>query len=158
MSQVNTKSIARIAAIQTFYNYETTRQEHQDIGTFLLSIKHYYKENDIAADIGITTQKRLKIKPSYSFLNDLVNFTYEDITKIDSIITDHLADDWTIDRLSNLLLSILRVAIGEFIYFPDTPTNVIISEYTDISGNMLDRKEINFVNSLLENCAKKVRQ
>lgn len=157
MSQVNTKSIARIAAIQTFYDYEATKSELKDIGTSLLGIINYYKESDIASDIDLSHKKNLKIKPSYNFLRDLVKFTFEDLQNIDNIITDHLASDWTVERLPGVLFAILRVAIGEMIYFPETPEKVIISEYTDIAGNMLNTKDIGFVNSLLENCAKKVR-
>lgn len=157
MSQINTKSIARIASIQTFYNYETTKEAHKDINTSLLGIVNYYKEGDIASDMELQEKKRYKIKPSYNFLNDLVKFTFEDIKNIDDIITQHLAEEWTIERLPGLLLAILRVAIGEIIYFPETPKKVIISEYTDIAGNMLDSKDVGFVNSLLENYAKKVR-
>lgn len=157
MPQINTKSIARIAAIQTFYNHESTKQEHKDIGSSLLGIINYYKENDVVSDMELPGKKNLKIKPSYNFLNDLVKFTFEDLNNIDKIIEDHLTSDWTIERLPGLLLAILRVAIGEIIYFPDIPIKVVISEYTDIAGNMLDNKDVGFVNSLLENCAKKVR-
>lgn len=156
MLQINTKSIARIAAIQTFYDYENTNED-QNINSSLMRIIEYYKSGAMKDDLEMTTEHKFKIEPRYNFLDELVKFTYGDIKTIDNTIEQYLTNEWTISKLSHLLLAVLRVAVGEITYYPETPTRVIISEYTDIASDLLDENEVGFVNSILENCARKIR-
>lgn len=156
MSQINTKSIARIAAIQTLYNFENNNFE-PDLDTSISKIMSFYKDMDVANDLGIEWESKIRIKPNYNFLKQLVQVTYDDLQDIDFIITDHLTNDWTIDKFSILLKSLLRVAIGELKFFPETPSKIIVSEYTNIASDMLDDIEVGFVNSILDTCSKKIR-
>lgn len=157
MVQINTKSMARIAAIQALYNHENTGST-SDINSSLLRMVEYYKDGSFKSDLDIPKDAKIKIKPSYNFLRELLLFSYENLNDIDDIIADHLTNDWSLDKLSVLLKSILRVAIGELKFFPETPAKVIINEYTDIASEMLDDNEIGFVNSLLDKCAAKIRK
>ena len=149
MSQIylNSKSIARIAAIQAIYQFKNNK----DIESVLLRIIDFYKNRDVQSDYEIEKMPKLKIKPSFNYLKELVNYTYENINEIDVIIDNHLVKKWTLNSLSQLLLAILRVAICEMKYFPEIPSKVIINEYTDIASDMLDVGEIGFVNSVLDN-------
>ena len=175
--QINTKSIARIAAIQTFYDFcnsqkygeyteETLNTEallddmelkNARLMSSLIRIIAYYKDKDSKDDLAIGLDKDTKIKPSYKFLKELVKFTDQDMEAIDALIEENLADGWQMQDLSVLLLSLLKVAICELKFYPETPKKVIISEYTDIANSLLDDNEIGFVNSILENCANIVR-
>lgn len=148
--QLNPKSIARIAAIQTIYQLGNSQNE-SDIESLLLRIIDFYKDKDINSDHEIHRDVNMKLKPSYNFLKELVNFSYENIEEINEIITSYLINDWSLKTLPKLLLAILQVSICEVIYFPDTPRNVIINEYTDIANDMLDSGEVGFVNSVLDN-------
>jgi N utilization substance protein B len=153
--KINTKTIARIAAVQTLYQYQNSIGE-TDIQTVLLRMNEFYKDPNLKNDHDLQDSK-LKLRPSYKYLEELVNFTHQNLEEIDIIIKEHLSKDWQISDLSVLLLSVLRVAICEIKYFPETPFKVIINEYTDISGDMLGENEIGFVNSLLHNYALKNR-
>lgn len=148
--QLNSKSIARIAAIQTIYQLGNS-QNDSDIETLLLRIIDFYKDKEVKNDHEIHRDTNMKLKPSYSFLKELVHYSYENIEEINEIITSYLIDDWTLKSLPKLLLATLQVSICEIIYFPDTPRNVIINEYTDIANDMLDLGEVGFVNSVLDN-------
>lgn len=153
-SQLNSKSIARIAAIQTLYQFRDEHKTH-DVAMLLKKMIEFYKDNDIKSDYEINKNSTLKLKPSINYLTELVNCTTNNIQEIDSTIKDYLTKDWNLNKLSKLLLAILRIAIGELKYFPETPRKVIINEYTDIANSMADSKEVDFVNSLLDNYAKK---
>ena len=48
-SQLNSKSIARIAAIQTLYQFENDKQD-TDIETLLLQIIDFYRDKYIKSD------------------------------------------------------------------------------------------------------------
>tara|TARA_B110000503_G_scaffold36600_1_gene59853 strand:- start:1744 stop:2220 length:477 start_codon:yes stop_codon:yes gene_type:complete len=149
-NQLNTKSIARIAAIQVLYQFEN-ENNNVDINTILLRITDFYKNNDIKSDYELDKNSKLKLRPSYNYLNELVKFTHEHLEEIDIIIQQHLTKEWRLDSLPKLLSATLRVAICEIKYFPETPRKVIINEYTDIASDMLDEGEIGFVNSVLDN-------
>jgi len=59
--------------------------------------------------------------------------------------------------IENITKQILRVAIFEIKYFDKIPTKVIINEYTDIASSFDGESKVQFVNSILENIAKKNR-
>lgn len=152
--QINSKSIARIAAIQTLYKFENSKEE-LDINSTLLRIIDFYKDANVKSDHDIEEKSKIKLKPSYNYLKELVYFTSNNIIEIDNIIEKYLTKDWTLSNLPILLHSLLRVAIAEMIFFSKTPKKVIINEYTDIASDMLNENEIGFVNSLLDNYAEK---
>ena len=155
---INTKSLARIAAIQVIYQFENESTKSEDkrrseqsednkeqIDFLLKKIIEFYKDKEIKSDFDLEQQTRIKIKPSYNYLKQLVELTYENMPSIDQIIYVHLKDNWQLENLPTLLLALLRVAICEIKYFPETPR-----KYTDIASDMLDVDEIGFVNSLLD--------
>lgn len=152
--QISAKSIARIGAIQTLYKFANVQGKNDiDINSALFRIKEFYKDSDLKSDHDIDQRSTLKLKPSYSYLEELVKYTYNNLLEIDKEISRFLNKSWTITNLPILLLSVLRVGICELIYFPETPKKVIINEYTDIANDMLDENEIGFVNSILHNYA-----
>jgi N utilization substance protein B len=150
--QLNTKSIARIAAIQTLYQFKNDNND-SDIDSVLLRIIDFYKDQDIQSDHDLQKNPKLKLRPSYAYLKELVKFTHENLQEIDAIIETYLTKEWTLESLPKLLFATLRVAICEIKYFPETPHKVILNEYTDIASDMLDETEIGFINSVLDNYA-----
>jgi N utilization substance protein B len=155
-SQLNSKSIARIAAIQTLYQFETDKH-NTNIETLLLQIIDFYRDKDIKSDYELDSRSLLKLKPSFNYLKELVKYTHDHLEEIDQIIENHLSNEWTINNLPKLLFATLRVSICEIKYFPETPRNVIINEYTDIASDMLDEGQVGFVNSVLDKYADKKR-
>ena len=155
-SQLNSKSIARIAAIQTLYQFEIDKH-NTNIETLLLQIIDFYRDKDIKSDYELDSKSVLKLKPSFNYLKELVKYTHDNIEELDQIIENHLFNEWTINNLPKLLFATLRVSICEMKYFPETPRNVIINEYTDIASDMLDEGQVGFVNSVLDKYADKKR-
>jgi len=147
-TQINTKSISRIAAIQTIYQYENDTST-SDIETLLLRIVEFYKDKDIKSDYDLDKESKLKLRPSYNYLNELVKSTHENVQEIDVIVEKHLTSEWSLKTLPKLLFATLRVAVCELKYFPETPKKVIRNEYTDIASDMLDSGEVGFGNSVL---------
>jgi N utilization substance protein B len=154
--QLNTKSLARIAAVQTLYQFKNDNNDC-DIDTVLLKTIEFYKDHEVKNDHELEKDSTLKLKPSYNHLKELVKFTHDNLEEIDSIIETHLTKQWNLNNLPKLLHAILRVAICEIKYFPETPHKVILNEYTDIASDMLDDGEIGFVNSMLDNYSSNTR-
>ena len=155
-TQINTKSISRIAAVQTIYQFDNDKNT-SDIDTLLLKIRDFYKDKDLKSDYELDKLSKLKLRPSYNYLNELVKFTHENLEEIDKIIEIHLTNEWNLENLPKLLFAMLRVAVCELKYFPETPSKVIINEYTDIASDMLDSGEVGFVNSVLDKYASECR-
>jgi N utilization substance protein B len=77
--------------------------------------------------------------------------------ELDSLITAHLQKSWTMDRLSSLMNSLLRVAVYELLKQPSVTAKTIINEYVDIGGTFFEKKETGFVNAILDAIARKLR-
>lgn len=152
-NKINTKTISRIAAIQTLYQYQQETQV-QDIDPLIQNMLKFYGDKELNNDYELTASKSIKIKPSISYFIELVKSTVENLKFLDEIIVNHLIEDWKIADLPPLLLALLRVAICELKFFPNSPKKVIINEFTDITSDMLSDNEIGFVNSILDKIAK----
>jgi N utilization substance protein B len=147
--ELNSKSIARIAAIQTIYQINIA-EGYEDIDGLLLRTINFYKDRDITNDHELDKNIELKAKPSMNYLRDLVKYTKDNLTFLDETILGYLVHDKNLENMPRLLLAILRVAICELKYFPEIPYKVVINEYTDIAADMLDAREVGLVNSLLD--------
>lgn len=151
--KISNKSISRIAAIQTLYQYDHKAEDH-NIDQLLQKIISFYQNEDLNSDLGISEDNKIKIKPSVSYLILLVRTTIEHLENINIQVADHLNEEWQITKLPPLLLALLRVSICELKFFPETPRKVVINEFTDIASDMLSDNEVGFVNSVLDKIAK----
>ncbi len=79
-SQLNRKSIARIAAIQTLYQFEFDKH-NTNIEALLLQIIDFYRDKDIKSDYELDSKSLLKLKPSFNYLKELVKYTRDNIEK-----------------------------------------------------------------------------
>ena len=157
--KLNTKSIARLAAVQTWYSYQTCKDTNTIESSLSQIIEYYKDQSNIYEDYDLKelgfNKDELSIKPSYSFLEKLVQSTNNNLSEIDKIISANLKNNWLIERLPTLTLALLRVAICELMILKDTSHKVIINEYTNIASDLLDDTDVGFVNSLLDTLIKK---
>ncbi|MDR2724393.1 MAG: transcription antitermination factor NusB, partial [Holosporaceae bacterium] len=83
------------------------------------------------------------------FFQKLIKTTGENLADIDKIIEKNLSNKWRIDRLDNVMISVLRLGVAELLYLKNIPTNVVFDEYIEISKSFFDKSEVAFVNGLL---------
>ena len=76
---------------------------------------------------------------------------------LDALITDRLAEGWTLERLDRPMRAILRAGAYELVARPDVPVATVISEYVDVAHAFFDKRESGFVNGLLDSIAKEAR-
>jgi transcription termination factor NusB len=62
-------------------------------------------------------------------------------------------ETWRYERMDPVLLGILMVGMAELLAQPETPTNVIIHEYIELSKDFLTDKDAKFVHALLDKMA-----
>ena len=62
--------------------------------------------------------------------------------------------NWDQDRIADIDLIILKMGIGEFLYFPSIPVRATINEYLEISKEYSTPKSSVFVNGILDKIVK----
>jgi transcription antitermination protein NusB len=144
------KTLSRLMAIQIFYQHEFFNREGK-----LEEIKANLIENYSLDSDQQTTSYQKQIDEN--LLNILVSGLALEIAEIDAAISEFLKSDWSLDKIENLTLQILRVATFELKNLPETPAKVVIGEYVDIAASFFDNKHLSFINATLDALAKKLR-
>ena len=140
------RSAARLAAVQALYQLEME-------ATPLAQLLHEFHQHRLGATIEDATYAEAEV----AFFDDVVTGTDARREEIDALITDRLAEGWSLARLDKPMKAILRVGTYELIARPDVPTATVISEYIDVSHAFFDKRETGFVNGLLDSIAKSAR-
>ncbi|EAE2396729.1 transcription antitermination factor NusB [Listeria monocytogenes] len=86
------------------------------------------------------------------YMEKLVEGVMENKADIDAIIEPNL-DNWRIDRLSKVDLSLLRLSVYEIKYLDDVPNRVSLNESIEIAKIYSDEKSSKFINGVLANIA-----
>lgn len=145
------KSVARLMAIQILFQFDfyNKAKSIEDIKEEILDSYLIDFEDDI---------KSFRSKIDKKHLNNIIPDIVKVINIIDQEITKFLDPEFTLDKIENITKQILRVAIFEIKYFDKIPAKVIINEYTDIASSFDGETKVKFVNSILDNIAKKNRE
>ena len=88
------------------------------------------------------------------YLNDILFGVSNSEEKINKLIEENLKEKWTIDRISKINLSLLKVAIYEMIY-SKLPYKVAINEVVELAKKYSDEQAQSFVNGILASIVKK---
>ena len=91
------------------------------------------------------------------FIKDIVNGTIEREDLINYEINNHLNQDLKIKNMDKVFLIIVKSAIYEFMYKPNTSIKIIINEYLKASNYFIDDSQTKFLNALLDKISKKIR-
>lgn len=79
----------------------------------------------------------------------LVTGALEHLEEIDRIISEH-AIHWRLPRMASVDRNILRVAVYEMLYEPETPKVVVIDEAIEIARRYSTYEATQFINGLLD--------
>lgn len=88
---------------------------------------------------------------------DVVNGVADRVEDIDRMISESLAEGWTIDRLETVLRAIMRAGAYELLAKPDVPPRVVINEYVEIAHAFFAGREPGMVNGVLDRLARVLR-
>jgi len=91
------------------------------------------------------------------FIKDIVNGTLEREELIDTEINNHLEKDLKIKNMDKVFQIIIKSAIFEFLYKPNTSIKIIINEYLKASNFFIDESQTKYLNALLDKISKKIR-
>ncbi len=92
-------------------------------------------------------------RPDYEvcveFGENLLSTVVEDDKALEAIISPAL-ENWDIDRVANIDMILLKMALCEFLNFSTIPTKVTLNEYVEISKQYSTDKSKDFVNGILD--------
>ena len=91
------------------------------------------------------------------FIKDIVNGTIEREDLINTEINNHLEQDLRIKNMDKVFQVIIKSAIFEFLYKPNTSIKIIINEYLKASNFFIDDSQTKYLNALLDKISKKIR-
>ena len=141
------RSAARLAAVQALYQLE---MEPKAIPQLL----HEYHQHRL----GETIDGNELIDAEVDFFDDVVRGAEARRDEIDRLISGRLADGWKLERLDRPMRALLRAGTFELVARADVPVGSVISEYLDVAHAFYDKKEVAFVNGLLDAIAKDARR
>lgn len=122
---------AREAAMRLLYEY---------------SIKNELSQNSMY-DMSDIFQVNKLTEENLSYVENVVNEFLQHKEDIDSYIEKH-SISWSLDRISKVDLSILRLALFE-IFYSEVPNNIVCNEAIEIAKTYSSEKSASYINGVL---------
>ena len=135
------KTASRICSTQVLYGASFVESE---IDSLIKSYVDNYLPSFLI-ELGI---KQIDI----DLFKSITKGVYKNISSIDNIISKHLSQKWSFNRLSETEKSVLRLATYELCYDKKFKKIIIINEYISIIESFGGNP--NFANGILENISK----
>ncbi len=123
------RKVARESTMKLLYEMEMNKEFSEEKIEDFLSYKDYSK-NEV------------------DYIKDIAENFIEKKDKIDELI-DKNVKNWSLDRLSKVDLSILRIAVYEIYYRADIPKEVSINEAVEIAKKYSTDESSKFINGIL---------
>lgn len=83
------------------------------------------------------------------FLLNLVTGVDAHREELDKELSQYLKSGWTLDRLTTIDKSILRLGLYEARYFDETPARVAVNEAIELAKDFSDQASVKFINGIL---------
>jgi len=125
---------ARQAALQMLYQWEVGRVPIADVR------ERFWTEAPV--DPPIEDEVR-------GFASRLADGVAAHVDELDPIIVE-AADHWRLERMHVMDRLILRLAVYEFLYEPDTPGKVVINEALELARAFSADDSVRFINGILD--------
>lgn len=138
------RHFSRIAAVQAVYQIEQNPDDRMDV-------VRQFLQNRFREDFKGSTE------PDIDLFKTITEHFQNNVNCFDEILSQHLSDGWSLNRLPSLARAALRCAAYELNHALTVPVPVILNEYAEVAKGFLDQKEVNFIHGVLHNIAEKLR-
>ena len=91
--------------------------------------------------------------PLNGFAWELAHGVWQHMDALDAAITS-FSQNWRVDRMARVELTLLRIAIYELLYRIDVPPRVAMNEAIELAKQFGDDKSRGFINGILDAAAK----
>lgn len=140
------RSAARLAAVQALYQMDMEK-------TPLARLLDEFHQHRLGKEI----EDEQYADAEVAFFDDVVKGVDARRDEIDLLISEKLAQGWSLARLDKTMVQILRCGTYELLARPDVPKAAAITEYVDVAHAFFEPREAKFVNGLLDAIAREVR-
>ena len=132
--------------------YEDTMISWSDdipfVNTWVVKTLSKQKDNTI-----FVLGKLYKDKDDEDFVSKMFKKTILKNTEYESIIEEK-TPNWETDRIADIDMILIKMAVSEFLNFHSIPTRVTINEYIEISKDYSTEKSSYFINGVLDKISK----
>ncbi len=129
------RSAMRELAFKLVYEIEVQKEsEEEQLDIFL--------ENNDITDVKVV-----------EYLKDIKEGIKNNADEINTLITSNLKDNWSLNRISKINLSLIKLAIYEMIY-KALPYKVAINEVVELAKKYADESAPVFINGILASVVK----
>ena len=87
------------------------------------------------------------------YLKDILFGVSKNEEELINLIKKHLKENWTIDRVSKISISLLKLALYEMLYC-NLPYKVAINEVVELAKKYSDEQASSFINGILASIVK----
>lgn len=126
---------AREVALQILYQWEVGRVEMAEV------LASFWVEGPQEA---VTLSEPLRV-----FAASLATGVAREVAQLDPTIAE-AAQHWRLERMNVLDRLILRLAVYEFLYQPETPAKVAINEALELARTFSGDESVRFINGILD--------
>jgi N utilization substance protein B len=127
----------------------TTKRRKAREEALQLLYAHELSQNSIETILKETLIVRTNGDSFDQFTGDLIKKATETAKESSSLI-EKLSHNWDIERIAIIDRLILRMAITEFLYFPEIPPKVTINEALEIARKYSTTESVSFINGILD--------
>ncbi len=145
-SGVNTRSLARLSAVQAVFQLLQSDDKASDVVDQFLKFRVAE-----GGDAGMPAEA------DRAFFKSLVSGVEADQPALTALIEGALASGWTMARLDRLMRAVLVTGVHEMKARRDVPAHVVLSEYARVAGQFYEGNEPGFVTSLLDRVGRQLR-
>ena len=132
-----------------------TRRESRQVAVALLFEQSFDYERTVEEIIQSAVEER-DIKIS-EFAKNLFIRADENLGDINEKI-ERCTDNWRIDRIDRVSLTVLRIAACEIDYFPEIPIEITVNEALELARFFGESDSVGFINGVLGKYAKGVEK
>ena len=129
------RTAMRELAFKLVYEIEVQKEESEE------EIKIFLENNEITDEVVI------------EYLNSVVKGIKDNSAEIDELISKNLKDNWSLNRISKINLSLIKIAIYEMLY-SNVPYKVAINEVVELAKKYADDSAPVFINGILASVVK----
>ena len=129
------RSAMRELAFKLVYEIEVQKESEEE------QFEIFIENNEITKDAVI------------DYLKDIKDGIKANNEEINSLITNNLKDNWSLNRISKINLSLIKLAIYEMVY-KSLPYKVAINEVVELAKKYADESAPVFINGILASVVK----
>ncbi|RMC24554.1 MULTISPECIES: transcription antitermination factor NusB [unclassified Lactobacillus] len=103
------------------------------------------------AEVEIKTVKMLNLKELSAYSKTIIEGVIEKRDELKGSLAIYLKQNWRIDRINQILLAILEVALFEIKYSTEIEPKAAVNEALNLCDEFADPKDKPFINGMLAN-------